>query len=367
MGTIVPRKGKGGKISYRAQIVRKQNGTIVLRESETFSQKAAAKAWLDKRETALREPGALERVRKGDPPLRDVINRYIAEAGKIGKTKKQVLETICDGFAIADAKCREISSTHIVEFAQTLQKTRDITPQTVGNYLSHLAAIFSIARPAWGYPLDSAAMSDAFLVAKKLKLTRKSRQRERRPTLDELDKLMVHFGAIKARRPDSTPMQKIIVFAIFSTRRQEEITRLRPTDYEPACHEQPGRVLVRAMKHPGDKEGNDMWCDLPPEAAAIIETMPTGERIFPHSTDAIGAAFTRACLTLGINTEDMPDDQRLHFHDLRHDGVSRLFEIGWSIPKVAAVSGHRSWSSLKRYTHLRHVGDKYAGWKWSTP
>ena len=27
------------------------------------------------------------------------------------------------------------------------------------------------------------------------------------------------------------------------------------------------------------------------------------------------------------------------------------------------VSGHRSWSSLKRYTHIRQTGDKYAGWR----
>jgi len=54
----------------------------------------------------------------------------------------------------------------------------------------------------------------------------------------------------------------------------------------------------------------------------------------------------------------------LHFHDLRHDGISRLFEMGKTIPQAAGVSGHRSWSSLKRYSHLRQTGDKYAGWKW---
>src|SRR6266853_1770782 len=82
-------------------------------------------------------------------------------------------------------------------------------------------------------------------------------------------------------------------------------------------------------------------------------SMPrTSDEIFPYSTDAIGAAFTRAVQFLEI------DD--LHFHDLRHDGVSRLFEIGLNIPRVASVSGHRSWTSLKRYTHLRQTGDKYA-------
>ena len=76
--------------------------------------------------------------------------------------------------------------------------------------------------------------------------------------------------------------------------------------------------------------------------------------IFPYSPDAITANFTRACKLLGI--ED------LHFHDLRHDGISRLFEMGWNIPHVAAVSGHRSWVTLKRYTHIRETGDKYATW-----
>jgi hypothetical protein len=146
-------------------------------------------------------------------------------------------------------------------------------------------------------------------------------------------------------------MQRIIPFAIFSTRRQDEILRIRWTDYGGT------KVLVRDMKNPGVKIGNDIWCDLTAEASAYIESMPRmDDRIFPFGNDAVSTAFTRACQFLAI------DD--LHFHDLRHDGVSRLFEIGWQIPQVAKVSGHRSWSSLQRYTHINQSGDKYAGWKW---
>ena len=154
-------------------------------------------------------------------------------------------------------------------------------------------------------------------------------------------------------------MQQIIAFAIFSTRRQEEITCIAWTDFEPAAPplHLNARILIRDMKHPGDKVGNDVFCDLPPEATAIIETIPRKKKeIFPYSVDAIGAAFTRACKLLAI------DD--LHFHDLRHDGISRRSEMGKTIPQAAVVSGHRSWSSLKRYSHLRQTGDKYAGWKW---
>lgn len=84
--------------------------------------------------------------------------------------------------------------------------------------------------------------------------------------------------------------------------------------------------------------------------------MPGSARIFPCSTDAINAAFTRGCKILGIAD--------LRFHDLRHEGISRLFEMGRTIPQVAAVSGHRSWTSLKRYTHIRQSKDKYENWKW---
>jgi integrase len=137
-----------------------------------------------------------------------------------------------------------------------------------------------------------------------------------------------------------------VLFALFSTRRQEEITRLAWADLDI----EHSRVLVRDLKHPGEKIGNDQWLDLPSCALKTILRQPkTSDRIFPFSTDAISASFTRACKMLGI------DD--LHFHDLRHHGISRMFELGYSIPRVAAVSGHRSWNSLKRYTHIRNKDD----------
>lgn len=146
-------------------------------------------------------------------------------------------------------------------------------------------------------------------------------------------------------------MYKIVPFAIVSTRRQEEITLLRWSDLDG------DRITVRKMKDPRNKDRNDVRCELKPEAAAIIASMPrVDDRIFPFNSDTISANFTRACQFLGI------DD--LHFHDLRHDGISWLFEMGRTIPQVASVSGHRSWSSLQRYTHIRQTGNKYANWKW---
>jgi len=39
-------------------------------------------------------------------------------------------------------------------------------PQTVGNYFSHLSKIFTVDRPAWGYPLSPQAFEDGLTVIK---------------------------------------------------------------------------------------------------------------------------------------------------------------------------------------------------------
>jgi hypothetical protein len=63
-------------------------------------------------------------------------------------------------------------------------------------------------------------------------------------------------------------------------------------------------------------------------------------RIFPYNGRSVGTAFRRQCRELKI--ED------LHFHDLRHEGTSRLFEAGFSIEQVALVTGHKDWKMLRR-------------------
>jgi integrase len=359
MGTIVARKRQDGSTGYTAQILRKKSGIIIHREAQTFDRRQAASAWLKRRETELSEPGAIDRAKVPEKSLANAIDRYITETRKaIGKTKAQVLGSIKE-YDIANMDCGEIRSDHIVDFANELS-AGDRQPSTVGNYISHLAAIFAIARPAWGYRLDESQMKDAQTVLRRMGIIGKGKSRDRRPTLPELDLLMQHFIGRSTRYPSAALMHRVIAFAIFSTRRQEEITRQEMSDVD-SKH---SRLLVRDMKHPGEKIGNDSWCELPDEALRIIKAMSNKGRVFPYTTDAIGAAFTRACYVTGINTEDMPDEDRLHFHDLRHDGISRLFEMGKTIPQAASVSGHKSWQSLQRYTHLRQTGDKYAGWKW---
>lgn len=343
MATITARTRRDGTTGYTAQIHIKKAGKIVHTESETFDRKQAAVTWAKMREAKLAKPGALDVLKQPDPTLGEAIDQYIRESRRaLGRTKEQVLRAIkaaplggrqphycivlprpegqaADGWELPSASCRRLHGR----------------------------------APRMELPAESACDRRCACRTKKLGLTSRSVRRERRPSLDELNRILTHFSRSRAKHIYSVDMVKVTGFALFSIRRLEEITRITWKDLDEAG----SRVMVRDMKHPGEKIGNDQWCDLPPEALRIIQSMPqTDERIFPWSGDAIGAQVTRAMKFLEI------DD--LHFHDLRHEGVSRLFEMGWNIPHVAAVSGHRSWNSLKRYTHLRQTGDKYESWHW---
>ena len=210
-----------------------------------------------------------------------------------------------------------------------------------------------MAKPAWGIELNREAIRDAITVCERLGITGKSRKRDRRPTIEELERLLAHFETATKTDRRTMPMHKIVIFALFSTRREGEITRLNWSGLD-ADHQ---RIFITDMKHPGAKAGNDVWCDLPEPAFKVAASVPkVDDRIFPYNSDTICRRFTEACKFLQIVD--------LRFHDLRHEGVSRLFEMGDSIPQVAAVSGHRSWSSLQRYTHIRQSDDKYDGWDW---
>lgn len=347
MGSILVRKRKDGSKAYTANIRIKKAGVIVHREAETFDREQAAKAWIKRREAELALPGALDKP--DDPTLAEVIDRYNEENQKAhGRTKTQVLRSI-KAMPIGSMRCSQIGSPELIAFAQGI----DASPTTVMNYVSHLGALFVLAKPAWGYPLDVKAIEDARVVMKRMGLTSKSRERDRRPTLDELDRILKHFELQAQKKPDVIPMTKLVVFAIFSTRRQEEICRITHEDID----EEHMEILVRDMKNPGEKIGNNVRTTLTPEALRIIKTSKTKTGIiWPYNHKSVSAAFTRACQALDI--------KNLHFHDLRHEGISRLCEMGFTIPQVASVSGHRTWQSLKRYSHIRQSGDKYKNWSW---
>jgi integrase len=94
------------------------------------------------------------------------------------------------------------------------------------------------------------------------------------------------------------------------------------------------------------KNGWSRTLPLSTKAMEILEKLSVAEeRIFPTTASAIQQAWQRLVKRAGI--------ENLHFHDLRHEAISRFFEQGLSVAEVALISGHRDVRQLFRYTHLR--------------
>ena len=103
----------------------------------------------------------------------------------------------------------------------------------------------------------------------------------------------------------------------------------------------------RTLHIPHTKNGHPRTIPLSPRAIDILRQLHGSNeaRVFPMSPNAVRLAWQRLTKRAGI--ED------LHFHDLRHEAISRFFEMGLSVPEVALISGHRDYRMLFRYTHLR--------------
>lgn len=77
-----------------------------------------------------------------------------------------------------------------------------------------------------------------------------------------------------------------------------------------------------------------------------LHDQPDNGPVFPGLTaQAIKKSFANACTSADIHD--------LHFHDLRHEGTSRLHErYGFSMVEVMSITGHSSAEMQERYTHL---------------
>lgn len=340
VGSIVKRTRKDGTVSYRAQIrIRRQGADIS--ESRTFSKRKLASEWIRRREGELEQPGELQRAGAPGTAVVDLIERYIEEFAELQRWSRTKLMTLrfLQRQPIGQMDACKVTATDVVDYIRQ-RRIGGASGPTVVHDLAYLGAVFDTAVHAWQLPVAYAEVMEARRICRRLRLTGTAAKRTRRPTLDELARLDARFRRHSSR--GRIPMNDIMWFAIFSARRLAEITRIQWNDND----ESKRTGIVRDAKHPTKKWGNDRQFKYTPEAWAIVNRQPRiDDRIFPYNPHSIGAVWQRATKLLGIAD--------LHFHDLRHEATSRLFERGYQIHEVALFTLHESWDELRRYTQLR--------------
>ncbi|PMR78495.1 site-specific integrase [Halomonas urumqiensis] len=327
-----------------AQIRIARRGQPDYSESRTFPRKAMAEEWSKRRELELNTPGGILSAQWRGITLQNAMDRYLHEfAQDAGRSKRATIEQL-QRFPIARVQITALTSQQIIEHA-VMRRNSGILPATINQDIVWLGIILKTAVAAWKTPVDLAEFEAAKLLLKSKGLIGKSKSRDRRPSAEEIERIRAYFQRSQRIRPSAIiPMEDIMGFAIATSRRQEEITRLLWSDLD----EKSMTCWVRDAKHPRQKWGNHKRFKLSHEAMAIIRRQPRAqgeERIFPYHGKSIGTRWRAACAACGI--ED------LRFHDLRHEATSQLFEAGYEIVEVQQFTLHESWDVLKRYTHLR--------------
>lgn len=298
--------------------------------SETLHTKAAAQEWARKKEDAIRL-GTADEVE--GMSLRDAIDQYEKER----RAHRPLSATVRGNLkrwqeSSGDKDFATLTADDVVQHA----KARTCGPATMAIEIGALRDVYTVAR-TWGIRPALHPVDEAMPTLRKLRLVAKPKERDRRPSADELTRLRLYLSANKR-----LPMVDLVDFAIASAMRISEVTRIEWKD----LNSDKRTIVIRDRKDPQQKDGNDQVVPLLGDAFVIVERQKRKEdRVFPHHEDSIGRCWREACETLGI------DD--LHWHDLRHEGTSRLFEAGYQIHEVAVVTGHKDWKSLKRYTNLR--------------
>ena len=59
--------------------------------------------------------------------------------------------------------------------------------------------------------------------------------------------------------------------------------------------------------------------------------------------NAVRMAFGRIKKLAGL--------EHIRIHDLRHESISRLWEMGLTQPEIMSISGHQDLETLERYSH----------------
>lgn len=311
---------------------------------QTFGTKAMANAWATTIEQEIDQLKSTGYLQPKGVTFGDIVDRYVREAYPLkpwGRSKSADLKLLKAEFG-----GELVSNLTHERIMQSFTDMHDggAGGVTISARAGYMVTVLSTAKDVWrlNVPLDAATSARNALA--KLGLIKKSKHRDRRVIDAELQRIVDHLK----RKVTTLPFADIIWFSVASSMRISETCRLQWDD----LNETDKTIRIRDRKHPSAKIGNHQIVPLLTiaghDAYAIVMAQPRkGKRIFPANPKTVGTYFTEAVAQLEI--ED------LHLHDLRHEAISRLFEAGYRIEEVSLVSGHRDWSMLKRYTHLRAV------------
>ena len=293
--------------------------------SKSFATKEDAQRWARGIERQM-DLGAYAPPQQADvTTLSQLLSRYEAEVtpSKKGAAQERYRLAVLKADKIANLPAKDLGATAIAGFRDRRLKT--VKPVTVLHDLCTLSAVFEHARLEWSMPLINPVRA--------IRKPSPGKGRSRRLEGEERESLL---GVL--RQSKNPWIAAMFELALETACRRGELIKLSWEDVD----------LRRKIARLRDtKTGDDRIIPLSSQAIKVLAGMPRSVTglVFPSHPTGVSRTFHRACQKLGITD--------LRWHDLRHEGVSRLFERGLDTVEVASVSGHKTLACLARYTHMK--------------
>lgn len=297
--------------------------------SKTFLNRKDALLWAKKTEADI-ERGVWLTVKKADISIHNALKKYSEEVtpGKKGASRELNRIKHLMGYKIATKNLCSVRASDIAEFRDLLI-VKGYAPATVKKFLEVISSLFNIAISEWGY---ESLVNPVRQVKKPIVRNGRTRRLAASEEYLLLDAAAKHRGGW---------LKPVILLAIETAMRRGEIAALRIEDIN---------LEKRIATLHETKNGGSRLVPLSSRAIQGIKDLineRVAGRLIGVNADAITGAFHRAVKRAGL--------VNLRVHDLRHEGVSRLFERGLNPMEVSSISGHKTLSMLQRYTHLKAV------------
>jgi len=313
------------KRGKRWQVQVRRNGQAISRSFDTKSEAQQFAAGLEHDVLSRKYVPETATLR-----LRDALEDYLQQVSAKKKSHRQELPRIREwqDSEFATLPLDRITPQALSQWRDTQLQTRK--PATVRLKLAILSHLYTVATKEWGMALVNPIQQMTLP-------STANNGRERRLYPGEYKRL------IKAAKQVHPDMADFIRLAVLTGMRRSEMTSLRWCDVD---------LTARTATLHDTKNGSRRVIPLGRRTLLTLKRRKfeydfilnesTG-RVFSRDPNRYTIAFKKTCREAGV--------EGLRLHDLRHEATSRFVEKGLSLIEVASITGHKTMSMLKRYSH----------------
>lgn len=289
----------------------------------TFPTKSDAVSW------ATRVEAEILSNRSGEIPNKnfaDLLDRYASDVSvnKKGERWERIRLKKLASMPIGEIPLRDLRPTDFVKWRD--DRLKEISPASVSREMSLLSHVCTIAINEWNWLREHPMQ--------KVRRPASSKPRDRRITTDEIERIL--FACGYENDSDLNTAQSRVgaafLFAIETAMRAGEIVRLTwdNVDFD-----------KRVARLTETKNGTSRNVPLSSEAIRILKQLPPRKATcFSLTSPNLDALFRKAKARALI--------ENLHFHDTRHEAITRLAKK-LDVLDLARMVGHRDLKMLMVY------------------